>query len=131
MPYGRRGIFKDHWGLPPSMAYDDTGVFTPFKQQRIPGTCMDCGPDLGVAMGLGQTPNGIVDEAGIIAEEAVGRGESWLKRLGNWMFGPIPTEDPRTTRQILRDNEKKAWMRAGLIIGVVWYLESLEWKKES
>lgn len=122
-PRGRQGIFKSYWALPPSMAYDDTGVFTPFQQRRIPGTCMDCGDPLEYAMG--QTPEDdlVAVEQDIIAaaEEAQVRAKPWLKKLGEWMYGPPIEEDPRSIREIQRANEKKAWLRAGLILAAVWW----------
>jgi hypothetical protein len=118
-PAGRMGIFKSYWSLPPSMMYNDTGVFTPFTQRRIPGTCMDCGPELGAA--LGQTDE-IITDATAVVDTAVGEGQSFLKKLGNWMFGPLPINDPRTPKQIARDNEKKAWIRTGLVVAALWYV---------
>lgn len=120
-PAGRMGIFKSHWALPPSMMYNDTGVFTPFKQKRIPGTCMDCGPELGAAMGMGQADELVTDAAAAV-DTAVGESQSVLKKIGNWMFGPPPMEDTRTPRQIARDNEKKAWIRTGLVVAALWYV---------
>lgn len=112
IPRGRQGIFKAHWALPPSMAYDDTGVFTPFKQKRIPGTCMDCGEPLEYAMG--QAPEG---------------DKSWLECLSDWMFGPPPERDTRTDREVQRDNQKKAWIRAGLVVAAFLWYESSEHKR--
>lgn len=118
IPYGRQGIFKDHWALPPSMAYDDTGVFTPFKQRRIPGSCMDCGEELSSV--LGQDPG----------PDLTTSAEGWVKTLSRWLFGPHADGDPRTTQQILRDNEKRAWIRAGLIVAAFVAYEEYEHLRE-
>jgi len=124
IPAGRRGIFKDYWALPPSMAYNDTGVFTPYKQKRIPGTCMDCGPELGRAMGMGDDEELLLlDETSAAIDTTVGEAQSWLKTLSNWMFGPLPINDARTPKQVARDNEKKAWIRAGLVVAALWYAQ--------